>query len=604
VRDEEICRRPTRVVLQEILRYQNLDKVRLEVLRNALIRISEQMAATIQKTAYSPVIYEGLDFVCGVLDSDSNLVAGTSGIPCFLGNLHEALLDIDSTIGFENLEPGDVVMCNDPYTGGGTHGNDISAFFPLFRGKRLYGFTAFKGHTADMGGIQPGGYFPSTTEIYQELFRVVPVRIYRRGQMNEDVFRLIRANSRTPDLAEGDIKSMVSAVKVGAKRVEDLVEKYGIEEFEKYRSAILDHSDLITREKIKSIPEGDYCGDLVLDGDGDDDKPNSTGLKVDLEIKVKGDEMYVDLSRSSRQSPGSMNCTRASSISFVRYAFKSVTSPFIPVNDGCFRSLHVNLGEGTIFNPQPPAAASLWVEVGQAIPDLFLEVLATAIPDDVRASSFGSDIVNFCYGKDPRTRRFFIIAESSAPGGWGASKNSDGPTLFATTEGDSTYPMCEVFEVHYPFIVEKFELIRDSGGPGKNRGGLGVNRTITPIAEEVRYTLAFDRQKFTKPRGIFGGKDGSFNYVKIHKRDGSIEMREKATGYRVVKGEKVEFLSGGGGGYGSPIDRDPEKVESDVIDGYVSLESARNDYCVAIDPTAMKLNREETAQMRKRDSTK
>jgi N-methylhydantoinase B len=578
---------------------QSVDPVRLEVIRNSLIRFAEQMAATVQRTAYSIAIYEGVDFVCGVLDTDRNLLTGTAGIPAFLGNLPEALSDIDNMIGIQNIEPGDMIFCNDPYFGGGTHGNDIAAFYPLFNGGKLYGFTAFKGNTLDVGGIHPGGYYNNTTEIYQELFRIVPVKLYRKGEPNEDVFRLIRANCRTPEIIEGDIRSIVSATKVGAAKIQGLVDKYGLDQYQLYVNEILAQSERVTREQIKSIPEGEYSGEYVLDGDGDDGEPHSTDLRVHMKLTVKGDEMYVDMSESSPQSKGSLNCSRASSISFIRYGFKSVTTPFLPINDGCFRPLHIKLKRGTLLDPVPPAAVSLWIEVGgNGIPDLFMKVLAPAIPDRVRASTFGSDVVDFAYGTDPRNNQFYVVVECSSPGGWGASKKSDGATLWPPIEGDSYYPMVEVFEVDYPFLVEKFELIQDSGGAGKFRGGLGVNRTISPIDHDSKYIVAFERQKRTKPWGLFGGKDGHANYCKVFRKDGSVELHEKVTDFVVYNGERIQFLVGGGGGWGEPFERDPRNVLSDVLDGYVSKNSAEKDYGIVFNPETYEVDQLRTEEYR------
>ena len=578
---------------------QKIDPVRLEVIRNSIIRIAEQMGATIQRTAHSPVIYEGLDFVCGILDADRNLVGGTSGITAFLGNLPAALEDIDNIIGFKNLEEGDIVFCNDPYFGGGTHGNDIASFYPLFEDNKLYGFTAFKGHTLDMGGTYAGGYYNNTTEIFSELFRVVPVKLYRRGVLNEDILRLVRANSRTPDYAEGDIRAMVAAVKIGAQRVKELVRQYGFDQFQLYKNEILDHSERITREQIKQIAEGEYSAEYMLDGDGDDGQPHSTNLKVHLHLTVKNGEIYVDMSDSSPQSTGSLNCTRASSISFIRTGFKSITTPLIPLNDGCFRPLHIKLKPGTVLDPIPPAAASLWVEVGQSIPDLFNKALAGTIPNRVRASNFGSDVCDFVYGTDPRTGRFYVNAETAAPGGWGATSTRDGVSLFAIIEGDAYYPMCEIFETLYPYLVEKFAFIQNSGGPGKYRGGLGVERIIIPLNHDANLITAFERQKNTKPWGLFGGKEGHANFVQIIRKDGTIEPHEKVTNLPIKAGEKIILQTGGGGGYGDPKTREPEKVHSDVLREYVSVKAAKEQYGVIVNPTTMTLDQTATATYRK-----
>jgi N-methylhydantoinase B len=556
------------------------------------------MAVTVERTAYSPVIYEGHDFVCGILDREGNLVSGTTGLPIFLGNLSSAVRDSNATIGLQNLEPGDVVFCNDPYMGGGTHGNDIVAMLPIHRESSLMGFVAFKGHTLDMGGGRAGGNYNDTTEIYQELLRVPPVKLYRKGEVDTDLLRLITLNTRTPEFLAGDIRSMVAALRTGASSVINLIERYSPESYETYVEAIFDHADRLTREEIRKIPSGAYSAEYFLDGDGDDGSPLSRKLRLAMKIQLKDESMVIDMSDSSPQSKGPMNSPRACSISHLQYGFKSITTPQLSMNDGSFRALQIILKPGTLLDPIPPAACSCWVEASMGLTDLLLRTLAPAIPNRVRASSFGSDLANAWSGVDPRTNRLYVFAEPSAPGGWGAKPTEDGETMFSTDEGNSFYPMVEVFEVLYPMLVRRFELIPDSGGPGKFRGGLGVAREVTPVGHEALVGLAFERQLYSPPWGLFGGKDGKGNFVTITRRNGIVEKHEKITGYPLGDGESILYESGGGGGYGDPLERDEDRVLRDVLDGYVSVASARDDYGVIVDFTNEKVNFEATRRLR------
>jgi N-methylhydantoinase B len=575
-----------------------IDPITLEVVRSSLNQIVEQMAVTVQRTAYSVVIFEGIDFVCGVLDRDGNLLAGSLGVLTFLGNLSNAIKDVDSTIGLGNLEDGDIVFCNDPYVGGGTHGNDVTALSPIFHGGRLVGFTGFRGHTLDMGGMYAGGYYNNTTEIFQELLRVPPVKLYRRGELDKDLLRLILFNCRTPEYVGGDIRAMVSAVRVGMSRVEKLIEKLGLEKYLEYVSAMLDHADKLTREQLKKIPEGTYSAELILDGDGDDSLPLDKDVKVAIDVTVKGDHMIVDMSRSSDQSRGPLNSPRSTSISLIRYAFKSVTTPHLPINDGAFRALEVRLRKGSVVDPVPPAAASLFVEVTNSIPDLMLKALSSAVPQRVRAATFGSDVVEYTFGKHPKTGRLYVVAETSAPGGWGAKPFSDGETMFALVEGMGTYPMVEVFEAYYPILVKKFEYIPDSAGPGKYRGGLGVVRAFTPLGHDARVTVCFERQIKTLPWGLFGGKEATGNYAQIVRKDGRAEPIEKVTNYPLNDGDTIYFRTGGGGGYGDPLERDRQSVLSDVIDGYLSPKGAKDGYGVIIDENKNSIDEDATSRLR------
>lgn len=331
----------------------------MEVIHSNLIRTAEQMAVTVQRTAYSPIIYEGNDFVCGILDRQGNLVAGTVGLPHFLGNLGSALRDIDATIGIQNLDPEDVAFCGDSYIGGGTHNNDITAILPVYHSNSIVGFAGFKGHTLDMGGSHPGGFYNDTTEIFQETLRVPPVKLYHRGQLDEDLLRLMELNSRTPEILAGDVRSMVSALRTGVTSVNNIIERYGCEAFKVYVDAILDHADRLTREELRKIPEGTYRAEFFLDGDGNDDKPISRKLRTAMKIEVNGDHMTVDMSDTDPQSKGPMNCPRPNSISHIRCGFKSITTPLVPINDGSFRALDIILKKGTFLDPIPPASCRL-----------------------------------------------------------------------------------------------------------------------------------------------------------------------------------------------------------------------------------------------------
>ncbi len=556
------------------------------------------MAVTVERTAYSPVIYEGHDFVCGVLDKQGNVISGTTGLPIFLGNLRGAVRETDAIIGIQNIEPGDVVFCNDPYFGGGTHGNDIVAILPIFHENTMAGFVAFKGHTLDMGGSNAGGNHNDTTEIYQELLRVPPVKLYRKGNVDDDLLRLIKLNSRTPEFLGGDIRSMVAALRTGASSINDLIDRYSTESYDMYVEALFDHADRLTRDEIRKIPSGEYFASYSLDGDGNDGAPLSSNLILAMRIQVNYDHMVIDMSDSSPQSKGPMNSPRACSISHIQYGFKSVTTPQLSMNDGSFRALEIVLKPGTILDPIAPASCSCWVEASIGLTDLMLKALAPAIPNRVRASSFGSDLANAWSGIDPRTNRFYVFAEPSAPGGWGAKPNGDGETMFSTDEGNSFYPMVEVFEVLYPMIVKKLELIPDSGGAGKFRGGLGVVREVVPLGHDASVSLAFERQTCSPPWGLFGGKEGKGNFVTIVRKNGESEKHEKITALPLTNGERIIYESGGGGGYGNPLERDENLVLQDVINGYLTAESAESDYGIVIDLAEKKIDRNKTTILR------
>jgi len=559
----------------------SIDPVTLEVVRNYLQRVSEEMEATVVRTAHSIAIYDSRDFVCGVLDAEPNLLSASLGTPIFPNALPYAVRTSFEIIGKEHLEPEDVVVCNDPYYGGGTHGNDVVALYPVFLDAKLIAITGFKGHVLDIGGSRPSGYYNNTTEIYQELFRIPPVKLYRKGALNEEVARLILTNNRLPDELMGDFRAMVAALKTGGKRIRDLVNKYSYTKFIEYTQELLSQSEKFARNKISRLPEGKYEGEYFLDGDGDDNHPISRKLKVNMKVLIKDGELTIDLSESSPQSIGPMNSAKANSISFAKFAYKSLVDPFSPVNDGTFRPLNVILKKGTIFDPIPPAPVALWIETAQGLIDLLFKVLSSATPDKVRGSTFGSDVVNFIYGTDPRNKRFYVLVDT-LQGGWGGNPDSDGATVYATSEGNSTYPMTEMLEANYPLLVHRWELIQDSCGAGKYRGGLGVKREYEMLSP-AHITACYDRHLYSPPWGVLGGGEASTNYLVIKSIRGTSEEHTKITDYQLDAGDIISFRTGGGGGYGNPFERDPNNVLKDLRLGYISDAKARQDYGVAID---------------------
>ena len=575
------------------------DPITLEVIRNRLIAASRDIRRTIERAAYSPILYEVVDFSCGILDSEANLIAETPGLPIFLANLGYAVQCTYETIGRENLRPGDVILCNDPYNGGGTHCPDLVTLCPAFYEGQIRGWAAFRGHTVDMGGIYPGGWYSDTTEVFQEGFRLPPVKLLQEGVPNEDIFRLIRANTRVPDAVLGDIRAMVAAVRKGSQRILEVIERFGLKVTLAALNEILLQGERLARAAVRRIPNGVYEAEAILDGDGNDDAPLDEKLLLKLKITVDDDEMTVDFTGTGPQNRGPMNTPEPSTISAARYAFKIVTTPHHPCNEGFFRALTIVIPDGSFLKPHFPAACAMWPTPSTTIPDLFLKALAPAIPDQIRGGHFGDSMANFIYGIDPVSEKYYVCAEADA-GGYGGKPTEDGESaLFSMTLGDTYNVPAEVVEVRYPWRVERFELRQDSGGAGKYRGGLGVVRDYR-LGFDAGLTVTTDRVKYTPPWGVFGGKPGDTNITVVNRLDGSEERWRKISNLPLKKDELVSFRGGGGGGYGSPLERDSQAVLSDVINGYVSQERARSDYGVVIDPSSMTVDLQETAALKSR----
>lgn len=575
-----------------------IDPITLEVIRNRLIAASRDIRRTVEWAAYSPILYEVIDFSCAILDAEANLVAETPGLPIFLANLSYSVRCTYDTIGRENLKPGDVIICNDPYNGGGTHCPDIVVLCPAFHKDKIVGWAAFRGHTVDMGGIYPGGWYSNTTEVFQEGFRLPPVKIWIEGKPNEDVFRLIRTNTRVPDSVLGDIRAMIAGVRTAARRFDEIIEKYGLDTLQAAIDEILKQGETMARVALSRIPKGEYFAEAVLDGDGNDDAPLSKKLLLKLKIIVQEDKMVVDFTGTSPQSIGPMNTPEPSTISAVRYGFKIITTPHHPSNEGAFWPLEVVIPDGSILKPKYPAATAMWPTPITTIPDLMLKALAEAIPEKIRAGHFGDSMANFIYGTDPRTGRYYVCAEGDA-GGYGGQHDKDGASAFFSMSLGDTYNMpVEVAEVRFPFRVEYFELAQDSGGPGKYRGGLGVRRDYRMINHDGGMTVTTDRVIYTPPWGIFNGKDGRSSITKVYRADGTEETWRKVSNLPLKNGDVTSFQTGGGGGYGSPLEREPDLVLQDVLNGYVSLRSAEDDYGVVINTQEMKVDSQATQRLR------
>ncbi|MBN2324759.1 MAG: hydantoinase B/oxoprolinase family protein [Spirochaetes bacterium] len=583
-----------------------VDPITLEVIRNRLIAASRDIRRTIERAAYSPILYEVVDFSCGVLDSEAALIAETPGLPIFLANLGYAVESTYRTIGRENLDPGDVILCNDPYNGGGTHCPDLTVLSPAFYDDEIRGWAAFRGHTVDMGGIYPGGWYSNTTEVFQEGFRLPPVKLMSGGKPNEDVFRLIRTNTRVPDAVLGDIRAMIAAVRKASSRFYEIMDTYGLEATLAAISEILDQGEKLARAAVRRIPDGTYRAEALLDGDGNDDEPLDVNVWVRVEITVDDDEMTIDFTGTDPQCRGPMNVPEPSTISSARYGFKIITTPDLPCNEGFFRPLEVVIPEGSLLKPEFPAACAMWPVPTTTIPDLILKALAPALPDRVRAGHFGDSMANFIYGTDPRTKKYYVCAEGDA-GGYGGKPYEDGEHAFFSMDLGDTYNVpVEVAEVRYPWRVERFELRQDSGGPGKYRGGLGVIRDYKILGHKAGLTVTTDRVENTPPWGLFGGKDAEPNITVIFRNDGTEEKWRKISNLPLDENEVVSFRTGGGGGFGNPLERDPESVLEDVLNGYISPQSALDDYGVVLSeagltgPKAATVDLEATKKQRKK----
>ncbi len=553
-----------------------IDPVTVEVIRHLLVSATEEMKINLARTAYNPVVFEMQDFAVGLFDAEANMVAQAPGLPVFLGTLGENVRVVLEDVGRGNLRPGDLFLVNDPYVIG-THLADVTAVVPVFFESELVGFSVAKMHWLDIGGKDPGSW-SNTESIYQEGLRLRSVKLFDAGQPVEPVFQIIRYNVRLSDAALGDLRAQVAACRTGEKRLLHILEKYGREVVDSAVQQIFAHSEKVASEAVRAMPDGVYEAVGYMDNDGL--QLDQENLPIRVQVAVRGAEMEVDLSGSAPENKGPVNCGRAATVSAVRMAFKCVTTPWLSVNEGNFKPLKITIPPRTMFSAEYPAPTCQWALHLITLIDTILKALVQALPSQIPAGHYSDFGVFIIYGRDPRTGRDFIHTDSSS-GGWGGRPGSDGEsTLICMVDGDSKNIPVEIIEYHYPLRIERFCLYEDSCGPGKFRGGLGHLRDYRVLSDGVKVVIGVDRHN-DRPWGAFRGKPGLSNDVLLNPGPAQKQIR-KVSDFSVPAGSLISLRSGGGGGYGPPSDRDPNLVLSDVVDGYVSLDSARQDYGVVL----------------------
>jgi N-methylhydantoinase B len=555
------------------------DAITTEVVRSQFISAAEEMKFNLMRTAYNPIVFENCDFAVGVFDAEANMIAQAPGLPVFLGTLRENVKAITEDIGgLDQFRPGDLYLMNDPYAGG-THLLDVTSVAPVFEGNEVMGFSVAKMHWLDIGGKDPGSSSNDSLSIYHEGLRLRSVKLYDAGELVKPVLDVIRYNVRMSHSVLGDLRAQIAACRTGERRFKAILEKYGRETVFAAIEQFMNHADKMARLAVERIPDGRYEAEGYIDNDSL--RLDRKHLPIHVVVTVSGSEMEVDLTGSQPENEGPINCGLAATISAIRVGFKCVTTPWVPINEGSFRSLRVVVPENSMFNAKYPAPVCLFYIHLLTLIDTILKALAPALPKKLPAGHYSDIGVLSISGNNPATNKEFIHVDSSS-GGWGAYEGMDGENcLIAIMDGDSKNYPAELVEQKFPLRLAQFSLYEDSGGPGRFRGGLGHIRDFQLLAETASFLTSIDRHDY-RPWGIFGGEDGGCNDAILHMGVGRATRVRKVTNHRLKRGDLLSVRSGGGGGYGNPLDRDPESVLSDVLDGYVSLKSARGTYKVAI----------------------
>lgn len=572
-----------------------IDPITLEVLTQGLISVVREMRATVMRTAKSVAIYEAKDFSCGLFAPDSQVVAQSEDIGSHVVPMPWTVQAAMAKLG-DGLEPGDVILVNDPYVGG-THLNDVTIISPVFLGDRLIFFPAVREHWPDVGGMVPGSMSGNATEIYQEGIRIPPIKIMERGRMNDAALDILMANMRVPEERIGDFHAGIAACHVAETRIRELCDRYGVDQLLEAVRIDLDRAETRMRSCISDLPDGTYCYEDYLET-----FPHGEfePLLLPLALTIAGDRMKADFTGASRQVPVPVNSTLAVSAASVFIAVKSIFDPEAPLNQGSFRPIDVVAPEGTIVNVTRPAPAGSHGEIRKRVIATMVGALSQVAPDKVAGDLCRSSFHNLLGGFDTRSGREWVHYEWSG-GGNGGFDEADGPSAMAPFDwGDLvTVQPSEVIESRFPLLVEYSELDTDSGGPGRSRGGLAMRRRIRLTAPDARYSLLSDGA-IVPAFGVLGGLSGKPLSSWIETSGDEVQdfsTPGKVGGHLVEEGERVVLRSAGGGGYGDPFDRPPERVAEDFRLGYISDTSLRINYGVVLDE-AFNVEAEATQKLR------
>jgi N-methylhydantoinase B len=543
------------------------DPITLEILQSSLQAISDEMFAAMRKTAMSAIIYEVLDMGTGITDGDGRLASSGAGIPGFVGVLDKAVQRILELHGADALRPGDIYITNDPYHGGVTHLNDAVLVMPVFAGDELIAFTANIAHWNDVGGMVPGSMSTEAREIYQEGLRLPGVKLVSEGVADEAVLAILKANSRMPDFLEGDLWAGIAAVRLGERRIGELVERYGRDTFVAAVKHFMAYGEQVSRAALRELPHGRFT--LAEEQD--------SGVVYHVTVEISEDEFVIDLRDNPDMDDGPNNASRDGAMIAAQMLFKNITDPQGVANAGTFAPLRLLTRPGSVFEATPPAALAIYYEVEIRLYDLIWRCLASHLDGVLPAGGFASICGTLVFGVNPVTGRRFSIIEPEL-GGWGGSPRADGNSaIFSGFHGDTYNCPAEVAEARYGLYVDRLALNPAPGGEGKHRGGKGIVLEYRVRVDGTHLTCAYSRSKHP-PWGLGGGLDGSPNLIEIVRRDGSVEQHAVVNGLQLQADDVIRVITGNGGGYGDPAERSADDVERDLRDGYVTPERAAEVY--------------------------
>ena len=557
------------------------DAVQLEVVRNRLTTIADEMELSLLRAAYSTIVKEGLDASAALFDPEGGVVAQAAAIPIHLGCLIPAVEQTLLSFPADTMAPGDVYVLNDPYQGG-THLPDIVLVAPIFvhvnEQPVLVGLATTMCHHQDVGGMVAGSVPPNATDLFQEGLRIPPLKLVDRGEPVEPIFAILRANVRIPEAVLGDLRAQLAACEVGRRRLAELVESLGVDAYRRLIAELADRAEALTRARLAAIPDGTYSFEDYMDDDG---VRRGVPVRIRATVTLQGSDLHVDFAGTSPQLAGPYNCVRSSTLSAVYYVLRAVTGPDVPNNSGCYRPLRISVPPGSMVDPRSPAPVNARTASVRRLTDALMGCFVQAMPERMPAASSGQLLVMAFGGTDPATGRAFVTSELG-PGGMGGRPGLDGVDAVETDTTNCMNVPAEALESDSPVRVERWELWRDSGGAGRWRGGLGFHKVFAVMRGQLTATYRGERHT-TAPWGTMGGRPAARSRAWVVRADGTEEELASKQLVHLSAGDRLHVCVGGGGGYGDPLERPAELVAEDVANYRVSPEAARSDYGVVVD---------------------
>ncbi|PSQ17737.1 5-oxoprolinase [Halobacteriales archaeon QS_8_69_26] len=552
---------------------EDVDPITFTVVWDRLVALCNEMGTVLQRTGKSEAVSLGQDFSTGLFDREGRLVSQGNFSPGHLGSMPYAVEHVRERFEEDDLEPGDGIVLNDSEMGSG-HLPDMFLISPVFADGRIEAYVVTIAHQVDVGGMTPGSQAVDATEIYQEGLRLFPTKAIEGGEIARWFEDLVAANVRIPEKVVGDVKAQQNANHRGGELFREVVEEYGRDTVYACIDRIISQSEKRVREDLREMPDGDYDFADVMDDVGVD----TESVHLEVTITIDGDEMIFDYTGTDPQTESAINSYINYTRAYSAFVLKSLTEKYLPQNEGVMRPMTVRAPRGSFLNPEPPCAANARPIINQRIVELTLGALAKAVPETVIAASSHFANPNFG-GYDPETDERFVLYDFMI-GGVGAAGHKDGEEGICSSFNVTNIPV-ELHETRYPVVIEELSLIPDSGGAGRHRGGLGLRKEFTLLAEDVTFTNLLERTT-SRPWGLHGGEAGDRGRTVRNPGEDAEELHPKGE-YRLEYGDTVSFRLSGAGGYGDPLERDPERVLADVRKGYVTPEEARDAYGVVID---------------------